>query len=1204
MQLELQVTGEPSGHDKLRSTSGKRALSYCGLETLSGAVSCRRAILVALLVAVLWIIHGVAQNTSGTILGTLSDQSGAELPGAEVTLANIANSDTRHAATDASGFYQLVNIPPGNYNISVTKSGFKTITRGPINLLVEGSLRIDLSMEIGSETQQVVVTAASPLIQAETASLGDVIDERETTELPLNGRDAMNLTALVPSVVAQGNTSVPSPTLGALGNYQIGGGMANQSSVYLDGSPDNTLYINSVAVVPTQDSIQEFKVDTSNLSPEYGHLAGGVINFSTKSGSHALHGNLWEYIRNKVLNSNDYFSKQAGLATPPFTMNQFGVNAGGPVVMPHLYDGRRKTFFFVNWEEFALRQGQTVTNTVPTTSERTGDLSALGTPIYDPLSTCGVANGPACAPGTPQYNRTQFANSAIPTDRLNPTALAYLNAFYPLPNTAGTNGVNNYTSNASIGGNSYQTVIRIDQNISDRQHVSARYTAFREHTLPLDPFRNGIVSESQADTNTNDFVLDDTYSINSKTILDMRLSYVRLLFSTSPTLSNFSLTTLGMPASLASEVQFPGPPTMNISGFNAAGTFNGNADSVISNANDMDRLAGSLTRFLGNHTLKFGGEFIRSTFNYVQNNISSGDFDFNNSFTAQNPLTGVGGLGLASFLLGYPADGSFDKVNAVASEQLYPGVFANDDWRATHNLTFHIGVRWENNAPWDERHNRLSYFDPNMVTPLLQAAQITNYPGAVELVDSATRSSRYSVDQNLKQFSPRLGVSYGGIHDTVLSAGYGIFWLPTDLSFQLSPNNDSINSFSTPYTASIDGGLTPANNITNPLPQSGIIPAPGRSSSYEGILLGNGVSEAFVNNPYAYAQQWNVDVQHQFGASVAVDVAYGAAKGTHLPFYSHQVDQLPDQDLTLGNQLLTPVPNPFYGIINSNYSLGSPTIPAGQLLRPYPQYNGVSSASAGQAGSTYNSLQVKVQKRFSAGASINVAYTFSKLLSNTDTLTAWIEPSIAGAYGGMQDSNNPSAEKSLSSDDSRNHLVVYYVYDIPVGRGLKYLSNAPTVVNYVLGGWGLEGITNVMDGFPLGFSTNQNLTNSFGGGSRPNYAPACDKNVGGSAVSKLNDWFNTSCFTQPTAFTFGNEPRNDAQLRAPGVANWDSSLFKKFPVDSEGGRFIEFRAEAFNLFNRVQFGYPGTGLGSSNFGVISSQQNSPRILQFALRFTY
>jgi len=1165
-------------------------------------------IVIALLILLFSSAYTLAQTTAGTILGTLKEQSGAVVTDTPVILTNLGTSETLRTVTNGTGNYQFVNVQPGNYRLTVSKQGFKTITREPIVLQVEGSLQINLTLELGNESQKVVVTARTPLVQAETTSLGAVVDERETTEIPLNGRNPMNLTALVPSVIPQGqslqNPNGTNPF--AWGNYQIGGGMANQSITFLDGAPINTEYINITALVPTQDSLQEFKVDTNNLSAEYGHLAGGAINFRTKSGTNSLHGAAWEYLRNKVLNANTFLNDQANLPNPAFTQNQYGFNIGGPVMIPHLYDGRNKTFFFVDWEGFALRQGQSFTETVPTAAERGGDLSELATPIYDPLTTCGASPGVACAPGEPLYNRTEFTGEVIPTARLNPTALAYLNQFFPMPNTAGgAGGVNNFIADASTGGNNYETVVHIDQNVSQRQHISGRYTYWTNNNLPIDPLGTGICQDRCGEIfSTNDFVFDDTYTFNNTTIMDLNVSYLRFVYNRSAKLNTYSLTQLGMPASLASQVQFPGPPIMSVSGFDTAGTFSSQgADSTITNATDNDRIAGNLTKFIGNHTLKFGGEFQRGTYNFAQTNISAGDFNFNNNFTAQNPITGVGGQGLASFLLGYPDSGSALTVVPVAGEQLYPALYATDVWRATQQLTVNLGVRWEDDLPWTERHNRQSYFDTTAVNPLLQAAGLS-YPGSVELVDSSTRSSRYNVNNFAKQFSPRVGLSYAPTPDTVFSIGYGIFWLPTDIANALEPSSDSINSFSTPYTASTNGGLTPANNISNPFP-GGLIPPPARDPSYQFDLLGTGPTEAFPNNPYAYAQQWNVGVQQQFGSSFVLDVAYGGAKGTHLPFYSLQQNQLPDQDLSLGSALSNLVPNPFYGIINPNYSLGGPTITAGQLLLKYPQYTGISIGGAGQGDSTYNSMQVKAQKRFANGASINAAYTWSKLISNTDTLTAWLEPATAGAYGGVQDNNNLKGEKSLSSNDATNRLVLSYVYDIPVGRGQAHLSNISRGADYVVGGWGLEGVTTLMSGFPLGFSTNSNLTGSYGGGSRPNVVPGCAKHIGGSSFQKaINGWFNTACFTQPPAYTFGDEGRNDSQLRASGVANWDTAAFKNFSVAADGRVQLQFRAEVFNLFNRVQYGYPGTTFGTAGFGIANSQYNLPRILQFALRVKF
>jgi hypothetical protein len=431
----------------------------------------------------------------------------------------------------------------------------------------------------------------------------------------------------------------------------------------------------------------------------------------------------------------------------------------------------------------------------------------------------------------------------------------------------------------------------------------------------------------------------------------------------------------------------------------------------------------------------------------------------------------------------------------------------------------------------------------------------------------------------------------------VFHAGYGVFWLPNDVAWDYSPNNDPINSFSTQYVDHIYTGI-PASNVSNPFP-NGIIAPPGRNPSYAQTLLGQGPNLSQLSNPYGYAQQWNADIQQEFGNGFLIDVAYGAAKGTHLPI-SPQIDQLPDQYLALGNQLTQSVPNPFAGIVQSG-SLAASTVQYGQLLRPYPQYNGVNFAGQGIGNSTYNSLQVKAEKRFSGGASLLVAYTFSKLISNTDTITGWLE---SGGTGGVQNWNNLKGEKSLASFDTPNRLVVSYVLDIPVGKGRKYLSNSNAFVNATIGGWGVQGVTTLQDGFPLHFGTNRNLTNSFGGGSRPNYVGGCDKSVSGSAQSRLTGWFNTACFAQPAPFTFGNESRTDSSLRSPGIANWDFAAFKDFPFGHEGRVKLQLRAEFFNIFNRVQFGYPGQTQGQSSFGIVSSQLNTPRLLQVAGRINF
>jgi carboxypeptidase family protein len=1137
-----------------------------------------------------------SQTTFGSIVGTVTDPSGAPVAGAQATITNLGTNETRTAPTNADGFYQFVNLTPADYRVEVVITGFSKAVREPVTVAVQTTARIDVALAVGNINQTVEVTAQTPLIQAEASSLGTVVDQRQVNELPLNGRNPMSLAALSPSVVPQGQSgSTPTGTNPfAWGNYQIGGGMANQSQIYLDGSPVNGAYLNITAMIPTQDSLQEFKVQTNNLSAEFGRFAGGIINFTTKSGSNDIHGGAWEFLRNRQLNANTFFNNAAGVPRPAFTQNQFGFNLGGPVYIPRIYKGRDKTFFFVNWEGFRLRQGQSFTETVPTQAQRTGNLSGLGTQIYDPLTTCGAAGAPACGPGQAQYNRTPFTGGVIPPSRLNPTALTMLN-LYPLPNAGAGSLVNNFVTNASVGGNNNETVVRLDQNISQNQHLFARYSYWGNLNLPVDPLRNGVCVDRCTEAfNTNNFVISDVITLSPTTILDIRGSYQRFSYDRTPTTAGFDVTTLGWPASLNTQAFNRALPVPCISGYDPANIFcSQGAASTIVDRNDNYRGAGSITKIKGGHTIHAGGEFLRMTLNYAQTNIPTGIFNFDPNFTASNPLAPTGGNSLASFLLGYPASGSAITPALVASQQFYSGAYVQDDWHIGTRLTLNLGFRWEHSGPWTERYDRISYFNPTAVNPLAP-----NTRGAVGLVNSPGDPYRSNIKPNWKQFAPRVGFAFQVDPKTVVHAGYGLFWIPNNVAWDYSPNNNPINSFTTQYTATLNSGLTPAGTLSNPFP-NGIIQPPQRNPAYQQVLLGQNISVPQLSNPYGYAQQWNFDLQHQFGNSVMLDIAYAAAKGTHLPI-SANINQLPDQFLSLGNQLVRTVANPFAGVVTSGQLSGA-TISAGQLLRPFPEYQNVLYSGEGVGNSSYNSLQVQSQKRFSKGASVQVAYTWSKLITNSDTVTSWLENGGGTTY---QNWNNLRGERSNSANDVPHRLVVSYVMDLPYGRGRKYGAHINGWLNGVIGDWGVEGVTTVQSGFPLHMSTSQNLTNSFGGGSRPNVGFGCAHDTPGGAQQRLNQWFNTGCFSQPPAFTFGNEARVDPTLRSAGIAEWNFSAYKNFPFTAEDRARLQFRAELFNLFNRVQFAPPGTTYGTAQFGVVSSQANNPRLVQFALRFLF
>jgi hypothetical protein len=445
-------------------------------------------------------------------------------------------------------------------------------------------------------------------------------------------------------------------------------------------------------------------------------------------------------------------------------------------------------------------------------------------------------------------------------------------------------------------------------------------------------------------------------------------------------------------------------------------------------------------------------------------------------------------------------------------------------------------------------------------------------------------------------FSPRLGLAFRLNNKTVIRTAYGIFYIPNDVAFNISPNNDPSNAYTTPFVGTIDGSVTPFNRLANPFP-SGIIPAPGHNSNFQQLFLGQGFSAPLPHDPAAYAQQWNFGIQRELPGGVAVEVDYAGSKGTHLPGPNQQIDQLPDEFLKMGAALQQQVPNPFFGLVTVG-PLANPTVARGQLLRPFPQYNGQAITSPMNRNSIYHSGQMKVEKRFNRGGSVLGSYTWAKLISDTDTLTAWLEPN-----GGLsvQNFNNLRLERSLANYDVSHRLVVSYDLDLPLGKGQPFLGSVGGPAGKLVSGWSVHGASAFQAGSPLNISTAVNNTNSFGGGSRPNSTGVSAK-LSGAVQSRLTKWFDTSAFTLPPSFTFGNLARTLPDVRAPGVANWNFAVVKNTQITERIG--IQFRTEIFNLFNRVQFNSPGLAQGNPQFGVISGQYNDPRLVQFALRLLF
>ena len=1166
------------------------------------------------------------QSTSASLTGRITDPDRKVIGDATIRAINTGTGISYPGVTNEAGVYYISNLPPGRYRIEVEKVGFKAVIESGVFLHVQDVLEVNFEMMLGSASETVTVRDNSLPRDTESSSVGTVVERREANELPLNGRNVFNLIVLAPSVIPQGSsfgTPVGVNPFG-WGNYQVTGSFGNQSAEYLDGQPLNIPYINLPILVPIQDSIQEFKVQTSNLPAEWGRFAGGVTNLSTKGGTHSLHGGAYEYLRNRLFNANDFFLNAAGKPRPAWVQNQFGAEAGGPLRLPFCCSQNR-TVWSANWEGFTLRTGEPLTATVPTAEEKTGNFSAIASPILDPCAGSSLDAQGACP--TSQSMPEPFEGNRIPAARINPTAKALL-YLWPGPNAPGTitpaGTFNNFNAIANTGGNQNQAVARVDQELTGKQKLFARSNYWNVLDLPIDPLKNGLCEDRCVEHyETFALAVGYSYGISSKTVFDVNGSFSYFRYRRTPKNMGFDLTSIGWPASYNAAIpsSMRTPPTPCVASY-ADEIMCTQGQSFIQDNDYQYNLSPSVTLMRGHHLFHLGFQFEASYDNFAQTNVASGAFDF----------CGVGepcysGLSFADFLLGY-ADNFSNIENhfsaqAVVPEvtegkQVYRAIYFNDTWHASNRLAVNLGLRYELQGPWSERHGRLSYFDPGAESYLnaLLPAENGALKGDVFLVSPSTRNN---LPLRKDDVAPRLGLAYSVTPKTIVRSGYGIFWIPNYVAYSLNPGNDMVNAASTTFTGTVDG-IHPYSSISLPFP-NGISPPPGRTLGLRGTQqflteVVQSITEVDRNNhPEGYMQQWSLSVERQFPAQFSLVAAYVGSKGTHLAQYSQQVNQISDglvsqaaAEYAAGGRpavrLLRSVPNPFL-IDGQALALTAPSIAMGQLLRPFPQYTSVELAGQGSFASIYHSFQLTATKRFSAGSTLMAAYTNSKLISNTDTLTAWLETRV----GTIQDNNNLRGERSLSSQDVPQRLAISYVLDLPFGENRAFLSHLGEGMNRVVSHWGIDGVATFQRGFPLVFSNGQtNDVTLFGAGSRPHVLLACGKSRTGEA-GRLRQWFNTACFTAPADFQFGNESRVDATLRSDGVNNIDLALFKRVLLSQRDRMSMEFRVEIFNLLNRVQFAPPDTTCCESNnpnFGVVTNTApgTNPRLVQIAARVSF
>ena len=602
--------------------------------------------------------------------------------------------------------------------------------------------------------------------------------------------------------------------------------------------------------------------------------------------------------------------------------------------------------------------------------------------------------------------------------------------------------------------------------------------------------------------------------------------------------------------------------------------------------------------------MKFGGDIRHvSMFAGVGGNTGGGAYNFNNLFTSVNPTApGNTGFGMASFMLGdNGASGSISTSVASTAFTYYGAAYAQDTFQATNKLTLNYGLRYDMPLPNEEQPNYGTVLMAFTPSPVAAQVGMPNLLGTQAAVDTSAYPSRRAAATHHTLFAPRVGLAYRLPGKTVIRTGYSLIWAEMD-----GLAGGGLGSGSTNWNSTLDGSITPGAIYSNPFPQGIAAPVLPSTPNWQLLKLGGSVSGPVPNyaQPMPYNQQWNVALQRELAEGLSLEVDYVGANAHHLGDGGYQMtqsqnDQLPDADLALGSKLLQQVPNPFLGIAPSTSAFGPATVAYGQLLRPWPQYTGLAMTDGANRNTTYNSMYVKLNKRFKEGGTLMANYAWTQYIGNVETQSSWLENQPTA---GIQNYNCLSCEKSQIEYNVRHRLVVAYVYDIPMGKGQKLLGNISGPADKVLSGWGFNGMSTFQSGYVIQITDNTNTSNSLGGGQRPNVVSGCNYILSGPAQSRLNGWFNTSCFTPAAPFTFGNLGRTVPGLNLAGINNWDFALFKNTSLSE---RFkLQFRAEFFNLTNRVQFGPPNESVGNALFGVVSSQANNPRLIQMALRLMY
>jgi hypothetical protein len=1133
------------------------------------------------------------QSYYGGLRGTVFDPNEGAVANSKVTLVDEGTGKQRSTVSSSDGQFVFSEVVPATYIVTVESPGFKKFERKGVVVGTQQQISLDLKLEVGQVSESVQVTEEAPLVEAATASQGQVIDNQKVTELPNLGRNPFLLSKLVQNVIPVGNPAYNRmEDQSGSSAISIAGGPVRGNNYLIDGVPITDAN-NRAIIIPSLEAVQEVKVQANTYDAEMARTGGGMFNTLMKSGTNSFHGSAYGHLRRTDWDANSFFNNASGAKITQQPNDTWGASFGGPIWIPKLYNGRNRTFFYLGVEHYDDTQSASSLFNAPTALERQGDFSksvtSSGAPlvIYDPLS---ALNG-----GT----RTPFSGSVIPGSRLNAVGLGIANA-YELPQVAPVYyGANDITSSAQLPARAVQFTGKIDEDFRSWWRASVSYLRY----FSLEPGNTWFPTVSSPDQwrllrRVDTTQINNLFTINPTMVVTLRYGFNRFPNYSYDVSQGFDLTSLGFSPAFASQVprQLSQFPYVVMNNLYTMGVDDNNSYYVHASNN----FGASVAKYLGRHSLKAGFDYRRIKAAGNDANDAGGSYAFNGIFTRSTPTSsGTGGADLADLLLGYPSGGSIYTSTKLTDIASYYGVYFQDDFRVTSRLTLNLGLRWEHEAGLSEMNNgMLVNFDGTATNPLAANVSGIEPKGSVVYANpnKTTVGNPYT-----NKWGPRFGVAYQFNSKTVVRAGYGIFFAP---QFALgSPIATVGYNQTTTYIASTDNNQTPAGSLTNPFPAGILQPAGNTLGTSTGIGQSFSLVDPHARSPYV--QQYSIDIQRELPFGIAAEVGYVGSKSTHLTLGApngsgsgccFNENALNPALLSLGSALTQSVPNPFFGHGGAGV-VGTANVQQSQLLLPYPTYGSINLLFTDNNKAVYDSLILKAQKRYSQGLTLLSTFTWSR---NRDESSGGVGNTLNAGNKGPQNPYNMAAEYAFSNIDSPFRWTSSISYELPFGKGKKFLTNGG-VMDYVVGGWVVNTVSIFQTGFPLQITQATNFNSAFGYSSQRPNATGVSPVTSGSLEDRLNSYINPAAFSTAPQFTFGNLGRT-IDMRGPGQVNWDMSVFKNFLIREK--LKAQFRCEALNAMNTPLFYGPNVSFGSASFGKITTQANFSRQLQLALRFSF